>query len=353
MITRSNSKGNSGWVKRTVPISPKDMKNIKKSLFFLIAVTMCLAFTIPAFASLNDSIVENTTFTVSSAVYNGENLTVTLNISEVTMDGLCHFFFHFTKDGAIIESLESVSISPAGFLYVPDDDSHWIEVQGPVEATTASPVVTAIYKVTLNDGTYQIGVTGPTEEDETFWALDETISEELITVSPQIVPLSLTITDGTGQATAGSGSSTPTEVPTDSITNSTGGAATVTSSIADGTATLNVASEKACVVAYTTDGGQTYTRLTATAATSGYDFSVPNYSDTMKFVVAVKGDLNGDGDTDGTDAYQIDRYDAGLRTLTALQALVCDINGDGDTDGTDSYQIERLDAGLRTFNWDI
>ena len=326
------------------------MKNIKKSLFFLIAVTMCLAFTIPAFASLNDSIVENTTFTVSSAVYNGENLTVTLNISEVTMDGSCHFYFHFTKDGAIIESLESVSISPACFVYVPDDDSHWIEVQGPVEATTASPVVTAIYKVTLNDGTYQIGVTGPTEEDETFWALDETISEELITVSPQIVPLSLTITDGTGQATAGSGTSTPAEIPAEDITNSTGGAATVTSSIADGTATLNVASEKACVVAYTTDGGATYTRLTATAADSGYDFSVA-YTEGMQFAVAVKGDVSGDAAIDASDFGALVAAYLGTGTLDALNTVIGDVDGNGVIDANDFGALVAAYLGTGTVSW--
>ena len=94
----------------------------------------------------------------------------------------------------------------------------------------------------------------------------------------------------------------PTEIPAEDITNSTGGAATVATSVdaSTNTATINVVCDTACVVAYTTDGGTTYTRMTAEANGSTYDFSVA-YNSNMQFVVAVKGDADGNGTINAND----------------------------------------------------
>jgi len=143
----------------------------------------------------------------------------------------------------------------------------------------------------------------------------------------------------------GSGSTTPAEIPASDITDSTGGAATVTSSIADGTATFNVASDKACVVAYTTDGGETYTRLTATASGDAYDFSVA-YTEGMQFVVAVKGDADGSGTVNTADAMAIARSclsdtHGAYVARNALNNCLYDVNGDGMVNTADAMAIAR------------
>lgn len=131
-------------------------------------------------------------------------------------------------------------------------------------------------------------------------------------------------------------------VPDSSITNSTNNAATVTGTVSDGTATLNVASEKACVVAYTTDDGVTYNRLTATAnSESGYDFVVPDYSEDMKFVVGLSGDADGDGSVGTSDYTAIARSlllpeNGRYQALSAVNSVFADADGDG-TVGTSDY----------------
>jgi hypothetical protein len=112
--------------------------------------------------------------------------------------------------------------------------------------------------------------------------------------------------------------------------------------------TFTVTCDEACVVARD-NGDGTYSRMTGTLEGNVYKFEAASAND--QFVIAVKGDLNGDGDTGGTDASQIDRFEAGLRDLTALQVLACDITGDGEVNGTDAAQIKRVEAGLRTLAW--
>ena len=124
----------------------------------------------------------------------------------------------------------------------------------------------------------------------------------------------------------------------------------MTSSIADGTATLNVASEKACVVAYTTDGGATYTRLTATAADSGYDFSVA-YTEGMQFAVAVKGDVSGDAAIDASDFGALVAAYLGTGTLDALNTVIGDVDGNGVIDANDFGALVAAYLGTGTVSW--
>ena len=138
----------------------------------------------------------------------------------------------------------------------------------------------------------------------------------------------------------------------DSITDSTKGAATVTGTVDNGKATLNVACDKACVVAYTTDEGKTYTRANAEKADSGYNFVVPDYSENMKFVVAVKGDVSGNGALDSDDVVQIKAAQLGkLTTFTDLQKLVSDINGDGILDSDETVQVKAAQLGKLSLAW--
>lgn len=58
------------------------------------------------------------------------------------------------------------------------------------------------------------------------------------------------------------------------------------------------------------------------------------------------GDVNDDGIVDAADAVMIQRYDAGIITLTSEQLSVGDVNGDGIVDAADAVKIQRYDAGL-------
>ena len=138
-------------------------------------------------------------------------------------------------------------------------------------------------------------------------------------------------------------------VPEEDITNSA--IASVTSSISDGTATLNVACDKACVVAYTTDEGKTYTRVNATKADSGYDFVVPDYSEDMKFVVAVKGDVSGDAKLDAEDYGALVASYLGTGTLSSLNTVVGDVNADSKINAEDYGALVAAYLGTGTIAW--
>ncbi len=120
------------------------------------------------------------------------------------------------------------------------------------------------------------------------------------------------------------------------VTNSTGTtpAATVNSAVAEnGTAKLNVSSDKACVVIACV--GTTYTRMNVNANADGtsYDFTVP-YAEGMTFIVAVKGDVSGDGQITSTDwGSLVEAYNGSA--LSALNMLIGDVSGDGQITSTD------------------
>jgi hypothetical protein len=141
------------------------------------------------------------------------------------------------------------------------------------------------------------------------------------------------------------------EPPSLIITNHVGDTANITSSVSDGTATLNVDCDKACVVAYTTDDGETYTRVNATKADSGYDFVVPGYTDAMKFVVAVKGDVSGDGAIDSDDYGPLVAKYLETGTLNSLQSLIGDINADGVIDSDDYGPLVAAYLETGTISW--
>jgi hypothetical protein len=124
-----------------------------------------------------------------------------------------------------------------------------------------------------------------------------------------------------------------------------------------GSRTFTVTCDLACTVAYTLDGGTTYTKLTATAVEGSdncYSFEVPSKvtSTEIKIAVVLTGDLNMDGSVDGIDALLIQRYVIQLKTLNELQLLVSDVNRDDSVDGIDALLIRRLVIHVRgNFNW--
>ena len=148
------------------------------------------------------------------------------------------------------------------------------------------------------------------------------------------------------------GSSAHADLNTDSFDDRSKSAATVNfTSPAAGDFTVTAGSP--CIVLCKTDGA--YRRLTSAAVDGRTDsraFTLPEgWDHSAPIIVAVVGDLTGDGKLDSTDALQVLRCSAELRTCTPEELLICDVNGDGRLTSTDALQILRCSADLRTFAW--
>jgi len=117
--------------------------------------------------------------------------------------------------------------------------------------------------------------------------------------------------------------------------------------------TLSVANDQyACVVAYTDSARETYTRLAATANGSGYDFDISAVPDGSIIVIAVKGDITGDGKLAGIEITRIKAEQLGKTSVfTALQKLVADVNGDGELKGIEVTQTKAAQLGKTMLAW--
>lgn len=120
-----------------------------------------------------------------------------------------------------------------------------------------------------------------------------------------------------------------------------------------GNITFTVANDKACVVLVRTgeEGSYTYTRLTATetATENTYSFTTTVTGD-ITIIVAIKGDVNGDGNVDSTDTAQTKAISLG-RSVDDLKRRIADVSGDAVIDSTDVAQIKAVALGGRSFKW--
>jgi uncharacterized repeat protein (TIGR02543 family) len=121
--------------------------------------------------------------------------------------------------------------------------------------------------------------------------------------------------------------------------------------------TFTYTCSNACVVAYTLDGGTTYTRLTATAVEgkeNTYSFTVDSDVDLEKISIAValKGDIDLNGAVNASDAFKMRRAAAGYNvSATALGILVADVNTDGSIAASDAFKVRRAAAGYSAYSW--
>ena len=110
---------------------------------------------------------------------------------------------------------------------------------------------------------------------------------------------------------------------------------------------LNVQNDAACVVLWTDDNGATYTKLTATEnPAGGYDFGLTNVPANAVIKIAIKGDVNGDGQVTATDKATLNRSllsasKAAYHELNLLQKMIIDLNGDGQISATDKALLNR------------
>ena len=101
---------------------------------------------------------------------------------------------------------------------------------------------------------------------------------------------------------------------------------------------------------YREEANGTYTDMNAYFADGYMVFTTDHFSKyiltTEEPAAVLKGDVNGDGAVDAADAVLVQRYDAGMITLSDTQLRAADVNSDGTVDAADAVLIMRLDAGL-------
>ena len=116
---------------------------------------------------------------------------------------------------------------------------------------------------------------------------------------------------------------------------------------------FTVTCPRACVVAID-NGDGTYTRLPAvpTGEANKYEFSCPpNFSESISLVVAVKGDVNGDGLTNAMDAGRVKSASVSKFTLTGVALLAADVDGNGSVNAMDAGRVKSASISKFTFAW--
>ena len=116
-----------------------------------------------------------------------------------------------------------------------------------------------------------------------------------------------------------------------------------------GEKTLTLSSENACVAAYK-DADGNYVALKAVANEDGsYSYVVPE--EVTEVTVAVKGDLDGDGQVSAKEARQILKASAEAGSLTGLQFLCADLDGDGVISAREARISLKASAGSAKIDW--
>lgn len=120
---------------------------------------------------------------------------------------------------------------------------------------------------------------------------------------------------------------------------------------ADGT-TLTVENDQACVVVYTTDGGETYEVLEATKNDDGsYDYNLTQLPAGAEVSVAVKGDANGDGKVTAADYGKIKAAALGKTSLEGVALAASDANNSGTLTAADYGKAKAVALGKTSFDW--
>ena len=122
-----------------------------------------------------------------------------------------------------------------------------------------------------------------------------------------------------------------------------------------GEISFTVANDKACVVLVRTgeEGSYTYTRLTATAvenAENKYSFTT-NVTGDITIIVAIKGDVSGNGKIDSADVSLIKMAYLGKKGLTGETAVIADVSGNSKIDSADVSLIKMAYTGKRALTW--
>ena len=131
------------------------------------------------------------------------------------------------------------------------------------------------------------------------------------------------------------------------------GAPTVTvtapaSGWAAGENTFTVACDKACVVLV--KSGETYTKLTAANDGNTHSFTA-TLAKGDEIIVRLKGDVNGDGVINTTDAGMAKAASLNKGSLSGLNLICAMVSGGTTVKTTDAGQIKAASLNKLTFNW--
>ena len=117
---------------------------------------------------------------------------------------------------------------------------------------------------------------------------------------------------------------------------------------------FKVECEKACVIAYSTDNGVSWSEIKATVVNGEYVFDMPNVNIDFMIAVALNGDADLNGIVNSSDAMRINRYAVGLTTnnakLSGLGLIAADADGNQIVNSSDAMRINRYSVGLTTNN---
>ena len=98
-----------------------------------------------------------------------------------------------------------------------------------------------------------------------------------------------------------------------------------------------------CTAIEAEDGAYSY-------ALSELDYS---FDSNIKIVVAVKGDVNGDGKINALDAAQVKSASISKMTFNGLNVLTSDVNCDGKVNALDAAQVKSASISKLNIAWDI
>ena len=202
--------------------------------------------------------------------------------------------------------------------------------------TTAANAITIRKSSGAFVSSYDVKVT---EDGQTYYYYMKVVQAETPAFEPAI---------GNGTA-AGTTENNVTTFPAGSGT----GAPTVTvtapaSGWAAGENTFTVACDKACVVLV--KSGETYTKLTAANDGNTHSFTA-TLAKGDEIIVRLKGDVNGDGVINTTDAGMAKAASLNKGSLSGLNLICAMVSGGTTVKTTDAGQIKAASLNKLTFNW--
>lgn len=116
--------------------------------------------------------------------------------------------------------------------------------------------------------------------------------------------------------------------------------------------TFYVSCEKACYVAISNDGGQTYQKLPATASDGNYAFTAENVTADTILTVGLLGDVNQDGKISNADITRAKALFAGkIQQPKPLDSVIADVNGSNSLTNADITKLKAAFAGKATLGW--
>lgn len=120
--------------------------------------------------------------------------------------------------------------------------------------------------------------------------------------------------------------------------------------------TFDVSFDKGCVVIAYVNGS--YQRLRAVEADGKYRFNATDAEGfaedpNAQIIVAVKGDLDGNGKIDSYESGWITQYRTGRMEASEIAAIVGDINGNGKLDTFEAGWINQMKTGRMVADWDM